>query len=125
MNMMKNIFCMLSISAMLLPVTVLAQAPESSTLTNDVIKISDLTYDSDADAHYFTVSIEGEKKDGQNYVNYQMDITLPNGISYYYTAEGSDEPVYWVAMYEDQGFYPFTKAMNKITFDHNFEFEFP
>ena len=126
MNMMKNIFCMLSISAMLLPVTVLAQAPESSTLTNDVIKISDLTYDSDADAHYFTVSIEGEKE-GQNYVNYQMDITLPNGISYDYTAGGSDEPAYWVEMYEDQDqdFYPFTKTGNKIKFDHNFEFEFP
>ena len=104
------------ISLLLLLVSGMVQA--QNTVTNDVIKVSDLTYDGDIDAYYFVVSIEGEK-DGQNYTAYNMDITLPQGITLCSEQDG-DETTYWVDMCEDKDFYPYTSKMGKDTYSHSF-----
>lgn len=104
------------ISLLLLLVSGIVQA--QNTVTNDIIKVSDLTYDGDIDAYYFVVSIEGEK-DGQNYTAYNMDITLPQGITLC-SEQVDDETTYWVDMYEDQNFYPYTSKMGKVTYSHTF-----
>jgi hypothetical protein len=104
------------ISLLLLLVSGMLQA--QNTVTNDAIKVSDLTYDGDIDAYYFVVSIEGEK-DGQNYTAYNMDITLPQGITLC-SEQVDDETIYWVDMCEDQSFYPYTSKMGKVTYSHTF-----
>ena len=113
----KAHFFLLNLFVLLVPVGLCAQAT-GNTVTNDNIIVSDLAYDEEVGAYYFMVSIEGEKE-GQNYCSYNMDITLPNGISL--CSDGEDEETaYWAFMSEDRDFYPFTKVGTKVTWHHTF-----
>ena len=105
---MKKILLLLFMSA-LMPMAAGAQTP-----TDDTFTVSDLTYDSDADAYYFIVSLSGS----HIYTAYNLDIFLPNGFNVMYSEE-NNERNYFILSTEDEDFYPFTKVINKKTFKHS------
>lgn len=88
-----------------------ARAQES---TSDKIVLSDLTWDDDAEAYVFTVSLDGSRI----YTAYNMDIFLPQGVNVKYDEDG-DEKSYWVSLSEDKDFYPYTKVGKTVNFKHN------
>ena len=105
---MKKILLLFMMCA-LLPVAGRAQTP-----TDDTFTVSDLTYDSDAGAYFFIVSLSGS----HIYTAYNLDIFLPNGFNVMYSEE-NNEKNYFILSTEDEDFYPFTKVINKKTFKHS------
>ena len=94
--------------------TLLPMAGRAQTPTDDTFTVSDLTYDSDAGAYFFIVSLSGS----HIYTAYNLDIFLPNGFKVMYSEE-NNEKNYFILSTEDEDFYPFTKVINKKTFKHS------
>ena len=93
----------------------LPAAVSAGTPTDDTVEISDLTWDEESEAYYFSVSIKGSRI----YTACNMEITLPEGINVVYDEEDDGSKSLWVMLSEDQDFLPFAKVGKKITFKHN------
>ncbi len=104
---MKKILLLLAMCVML------PQMASAQTATDDTFVVSDLTYDSDLEAYYFIVSLQGS----QIYTAYNMDIFLPNGINVVYDEENG----YYVIADEEL----FTYNKLKKTYSHEVVCEMP